>query len=372
MIARNIVLFWIGAALVFALLIYAFSPILLPFVAGMALAYLLDPVADRLERLGLPRVWATAVIMVLVLAVAVLIAVLLLPVLVGQLAAFAANVPAYASSIEQWLTHAAGTKLFRALNIKQFDFQNSLGTLMSSGSAVLTTLVSSVWSGGQTLVSVVSLMVVTPVVAFYLLVDWDRMIGAVDGTLPLAHRDTVRALARDMDATVASFVRGQVASCVLLGLFYGVSLSLAGLRFGLLIGLFAGLVSFIPYLGTISGGALAIGLAFYQFWPDPTFIAVVVGIFVVGQFLEGYVLQPMLIGSSVGLHPVWLMFALFAFGAALGFLGLLIAVPTSACIAVLVRFALSQYRQSILYNGRPEAGAPTPSAPADPETRVSR
>lgn len=351
MTTRNIVLFWIGAALCFVLLVYAFSPILLPFVAGMALAYLLDPVADRLERLGLSRVWATAVILAVFLAVTVLIVVLLVPVIVGQLIAFAENVPGYVDLLQQWMTNGGGRRLLRALHITHFDFQGSFGTLMSSGSTVLATLASSVWSGGQTLVSVGSLMVVTPVVAFYLLIDWDRMIGSIDDCLPRGHLETLHALARDMDATVARFVRGQVSSSVILGFFYGLSLSLAGLRFGLLIGLFAGLVSFIPYLGTISGGVLSIGLAFAQFWPDPTFIIVVVAIFVVGQFIEGYVLQPMLIGSSVGLHPVWLMFALFASGAWLGFLGLLIAVPVAACLAVLVRFTLAQYRDSVLYDG---------------------
>lgn len=367
MTARTTMLFWIGAALAFGLMVYAAASILLPFVAGMALAYLFDPVANRLERLGLSRVWATAVMLAVFLAVAVLLVILVLPVVGSQLAGLVANVPSYVGLLQNWLAQHSDSAVFRALHITQIDLNSSLGTLVSSGSSVVSTLIASVWSGGQTLVSALSLMVVTPVVAFYLLVDWGRMIAAIDDNLPREHRATILKLAREMDRGVANFVRGQVSCSLLLGLFYAVSLSLAGLRFGLLIGLFAGLVSFIPYLGTISGGALAIGLAFLQFWPDYAWIAVIVGIFVAGQFIEGNILQPKLIGSSVGLHPVWLMFALLAGGAWLGFLGLLIAVPAATCIAVLVRFALVRYHQSALYTGE---GADAPPSPASqlPET----
>ncbi len=357
---RNTVLFWTGAALAFGLLLYVFSSILLPFVAGMALAYLLDPVADRLERLGLSRAVATAVILVLFILLALLALMIIVPVLGSQLQGLIANMPTYLDAAQRWLSHEAGTRVFKALRISATDIRGSLGALFSDSSAILTTLLSSVWNGGQTLISVISLLVVTPVVAFYMLLDWDRMVKTIDDNLPRHHRETIRALASEMNTGVANFVRGQVSVSALLGLFYAVSLSLAGLSFGLLIGLVAGLISFIPYLGSIVGGGLAIGVALYQFWPDWTWISVIVGIFVVGQFVEGNILQPKLIGSSVGLHPVWLMFALFAFGALFGFVGLLVAVPAAASVAVLVRFAFAQYRASPFYSLDPEIAASSP------------
>ncbi|PIO98712.1 AI-2E family transporter [Pleomorphomonas carboxyditropha] len=347
---RNTVLFWTGAALAFGLLLYVFSSILLPFVAGMALAYLLDPVADRLERLGLSRALATALILVLFVLLALLAVMIIVPVLGSQLQGLIANMPAYLDAAQRWLSQEAGSRLFRALRISATDIRGSLGALFSNGSSIMAALLSSVWNGGQTLISVISLLVVTPVVAFYMLLDWDRMVATIDDNLPRHHRETIRALAREMNVGVANFVRGQVSVSALLGLFYAVSLSLAGLSFGLLIGLVAGLISFIPYLGSIVGGGLAIGVALYQFWPDWTWIAVIVGIFVIGQFIEGNILQPKLIGSSIGLHPVWLMFALFAFGTLFGFVGLLVAVPAAASVAVLVRFAFAKYRESPFYS----------------------
>ena len=188
-------------------------------------------------------------------------------------------------------------------------------------------LIASIWSGGLALVNLVSLLLVTPVVAFYLLNDWDHMVARVDSWLPRAHAETIRKLAREIDEAMAGFIRGQGTVCLLLGAFYAISLSLAGLSFGMLIGLVTGMLSFIPFVGAIIGGVAAIGMAVVQFWPDWVQIAIIAGIFVLGQFIEGNFLSPKLVGDSVGLHPVWLMFALFAFGYLFGFVGLLMAVP---------------------------------------------
>jgi predicted PurR-regulated permease PerM len=201
------------------------------------------------------------------------------------------------------------------------------------------------------LISVFSLIVVTPVVAFYLLYDWERMIATVDGWVPLPQRETVRALAREIDLAIAGFLRGQIGVCLILGSFYAVALTVAGLNFGLLIGLVSGLISFVPYIGSMSGLVVSTGVAVAQFWPDWSSIFVVIGIFFVGQFVEGYILSPKLVGESVGLHPVWLMFALFAFGYLFGFVGMLLAVPLAAAIGVIARFALARYRASPLYTG---------------------
>jgi predicted PurR-regulated permease PerM len=193
---------------------------------------------------------------------------------------------------------------------------------------------------------------VTPVVAFYLIYDWHRMIRSVDGWTPVQHRETVRELAREVDAAIAGFLRGQTAVCLILGSFYAVALTLTGLNFGLLIGLIAGLITFIPYVGSMTGLVLSLGVAVAQFWPAYGSILIVLGIFLVGQFVEGNVLAPKLVGESVGIHPVWLIFALLAFGYLFGFVGLLVAVPLAATIGVLTRFALRHYRQSSLYTGK--------------------
>jgi predicted PurR-regulated permease PerM len=190
-----------------------------------------------------------------------------------------------------------------------------------------------------------------------MLLDWDRMIATVDAWVPRDHVATVRRIAADINVATAGFVRGQGTLCLILGVMYAVGLTLVGLNFGLLIGLFAGLISFIPYVGSLTGLALSLGVAFVQFWPEWQWVLAVAGIFLVGQFIEGNILQPRLVGNSVGLHPVWLMFALFAFGYMFGFVGLLVAVPASAAVAVLVRFAISRYLESPLYRGHGAGGA---------------
>lgn len=355
--------FWLVSFALFALFVYLFSPILLPFVAGMALAYLLDPVADRLEAFGLPRLGATIVILVLFVLAFVLILLLLLPILGNQLAAFLAAFPNLVNSLQELITSGFGSRLFETLGIGGDELKANVGSLLGEGASWIGGLLKSVWNGGQALLSVISLFVVTPVVAFYLLLDWDRMVAKIDGWLPRQHRDTVRQLAHEMDLAVAGFVRGQVSVCFLLGAFYAIGLAAVGLNFGLLIGIGAGLVSFIPYVGATLGLVVSLGVALVQFWPDWPMVAAVLAIFAVGQFLEGNVLQPKLVGNNVGLHPVWLMFALFAFGYLFGFVGMLIAVPAAAMIGVLIRFALSQYMASVLYTG--EGTMMTSGVPGD-------
>jgi predicted PurR-regulated permease PerM len=230
----------------------------------------------------------------------------------------------------------------------------SLGDLVSQGAGWLTAFVKSLWSGGQALISIFSLMVVTPVVAFYLLNDWDRMLITVDGWVPRAQRGTVRHLAREIDIAIAAFVRGQTGVCLILGSFYALGLTITGLNFGLLIGLVSGVITFIPYVGSMTGLVLATGVAVAQFWPDWAPIFAVVAIFLVGQFLEGYIIAPKLVGESIGVHPVWLMFALFAFAYLFGFVGMLLAVPLAAALGVIARFGLRRYLQSPIYTGSAE------------------
>ncbi len=355
--------FWIAALVVFVLFLWLFSSILLPFVAGLALAYLLDPVATRLQRLGLGRLGATLLILSLFVIVFVLVLILAVPLAVRELNAFLQMLPSYVGQLQR-LAYEHGGPLLELVGGAEAgrDVESSIRDMAGNASGYLLTLLGSILAGGQTLLSVMSLLVVTPVIAFYLLIDWHKMVARVDSWLPLRHRDTIRKLVREIDTALAGFVRGQAALCLILGAFYAIGLSLIGLNFGALIGLTAGLLSIIPYVGSFAGLLLSAGVAIVQFWPEYFWIVMTLVIFFSGQFVEGNVLQPKLLGASVGVHPVWLMFALFAFGSLFGFLGLLMAVPLAAAVGVLMRFGLRRYLASSYYraDGEPVAKAAEP------------
>lgn len=350
--------FWIVALAIVLLVLWLLQAILLPFIAGFVLAYFLDPVADRLEKFGLPRVAATAVILLGAIAFIVLAVLGVVPVLGDQAIKLAADLPGLGKALVARLNDITPLSIKDMLGHFGGDGNTAIGDLAGKASGWLATVLQSVWSGGLALVNVLSLLIVTPIVAFYLLLDWDHIVAKVDSWLPRDHVEEVRSIARDIDTTMAGFIRGQGTVCLVLGILYALGLSLAGLKFGLAIGMGAGLLSFIPYIGAIIGGLLAIGVALVQFWPDYGSIFAIIGIFAAGQILEGNVLSPKLVGGSIGLHPVWLMFALFAFSYLFGFAGLLIAVPLAAATGVLVRYALKQYLGSKVYRGVPVITAP--------------
>ena len=344
--------FWVVATLTITISIWVLRDILLPFVAGLALAYLLDPVADRIEKVGVGRLGATLLILVLFILVFVLLLVIVIPVAANQMAAFLQSLPGIVSRLQRLAVEEGGPFIERLGGPDAIrDVERSIGDLVSQGTVYLAALLRSLWAGGQAIISVFALLVVTPVVAFYLLVDWDHMIAKIDSWVPLHQRSTIRTLAHEIDSAIAGFIRGQAAVCLILGTFYAVGLSLVGLNFGVLIGLSAGFLSFIPYVGSLTGLILSVGVAIVQFWPDYVWIGATLAIFAAGQFVEGNILSPKLVGASVGLHPVWLMFALFAFGSLFGFVGLLLAVPLAAAVGVLLRFALEKYLQSPVYRG---------------------
>ena len=345
------VMFWIGALVLFVLALWLLSEILLPFIVGLAIAYVLRPLADRIERAGVNRLAAALILITLVVLAFVWIILLVAPLLGGQLASFIDRIPGYVARLQTLISDPSRPWLHKLVG-EGLNTDKSIGDLVPQGVGWVTTFLRSLWSGGRALVSLFSLVVVAPVVAFYLVYDWHRMIASVDAWIPVHQRETVRRLAREIDAAIAGFVRGQTAVCLILGSFYAVALTLTGLNFGLLIGLVSGLITFIPYVGSMTGLILSLGVAVAQFWPEWTSIAIVLGIFMVGQFLEGNVLSPKLVGESVGLHPVWLIFALLAFGYLFGFVGLLVAVPLAATIGVLTRFALKRYLESSIYTGK--------------------
>lgn len=344
---------WVLVLIALTAALYVLSDVLLPFVAGIALAYLLDPLASRLEKAGMSRLWATTVILGGALLLFALALTLLAPAMANQLVAFAERLPVYARQLEQLADERIRPLLARAGVSAGTDAQRFLGDFAGQAVAWISRIGQSAWAGGQAIANLLSLLVITPVVAFYVLADWDRMIESIDGWLPRQHRDTIRELASEMDGAIAGFIRGQSLVCLLLGAYYAVALGLMGLNFGVLIGLISGFLSFIPYVGSLVGLLLAVGVAIVQFWPDWKMPLIAFAIFASGQFFEGNFLSPKLVGEAVGLHPVWLMFALVAFGSLFGFVGLLLAVPLAAVVGVLSRFALRRYLASPLYSGAP-------------------
>jgi predicted PurR-regulated permease PerM len=340
--------FWLVLSLVLAGLLWLLSEVLLPFVAGIALAYLQAPLADRLERLGMNRTFAALLIVVMIMVALLVVLLLVLPLLIQQLSQLAASLPEHITRVRglitEWLNWLQGG-----------ESTVTLSEVLKQASAWLTTFAHSLWSGGKALVSFASILIIMPVVTFYLIVDWHGMLNVLDSWVPPRHREEVRQIARDIDAAISGFVRGQLIVCLLLGLYYVIALSLIGLHFALLIGIVAGLITFVPYIGSLTGLLVGTGVALAQFWPDWKWVAGVVAIFLVGQFVEGNIIAPKLVGERVGLHPVWIIFAMFAFGYLFGFVGLLLAVPIAASIAVLFRFGLKRYLASPIYSG----GLPT-------------
>lgn len=260
-------IFWLAALILFVLALWLLSEILLPFIAGLAIAFLLTPLTDRLERLGINRLLAALLIITLVVLVLIYIILLVAPILGGQLSSFIESVPGNVTKLQALLSDPSRPWIQKLMGAG-FNADKSIGDLVTQGVGWLTAFLHSLWSGGRALVSVFSLVVVTPVVAFYLIYDWHRMIRTVDGWIPIQHRDTVRGLAREIDAAISGFLRGQSAVCLILGSFYAVALTLVGLNFGLLIGLISGLITFVPYVGSMTGLVLSLGVAVAQFWPD--------------------------------------------------------------------------------------------------------
>lgn len=345
LLSRRVII-WLLITLLFFGFLFLIRDMLLPFILGMMIAYFLDPAADKLEDWGCSRGVATTIITILFFALLAVLLLALTPTLIQQVSGLLADIPGYITSLQAIVIEQVG-RLPLPIN-----WQSQLGTeellkgFVADGKGLAAGLVQS----GMAFINLISLLVITPVVSFYLLRDWDRLVDKVDGLLPRQHAKTIRTQMRKVDATLAGFLRGQLNVMMLLGAFYAIALLFAGLKYAVIIGLICGFLIIIPYIGTLMGGLLSTGIAFMQF-DDWTSIGVVAGIFVVGQVLEGYALTPKLVGDRVGLHPVWIIFGMLAGASLFGFVGILIAVPVTAVIGVLVRFAIEQYRESELYKG---------------------
>jgi len=362
------VLFWLSAAVLLALVIGLLRPILLPFVAGIVIAYFLNPAADRLTRWGLPR-WLAAVIIVAAFVCAIITAlVFLVPLLLTQAQQFAVTLPEELARLRGLLEAWARERLGSHYPEFQAGLDRASQALSDNGASLAGALASSLWSQGLALFNFLSLMLVTPLVVFYVLIDWYPMLAKIDSWLPRDHAPTIRRLASDINDAVSAFIRGQGTVCFVLAVYYAFSLSAAGLRYGLLVGLGTGLLSFVPFVGWALGLITATTIATVQFWPDVLPILIVIGIFVGAQILDAGFLSPNIVGSKIGLHPVWLIFSLFVFSYLFGFVGVLVAVPIAAAVGVLVRFALNVYLSSSVYqgDGAGQTAAPSLEKPSAP------
>lgn len=369
-------LIWWGVALAALLVVmWLLGQAVLPFILGAGIAYLLDPVADRLERWGLSRTMAVVVITFAAILIFVAMVLLVVPVLARQASALIETAPEMMNKAQAFLAARfpellpEGSTVGSALT----DLGQAIGDQWKN---VAQTLMNSV--GG--VISTVALLVIVPVVTFYLLLDWDHLVAQVDRLLPREHAPTIRRLAHEIDVALSGFVRGQGLVILILGTWYSFGLMLVGLPFGFFIGMMAAMLSFIPYVGVLIGGATAIGVALFSFWGDPLWIGAVIAIFAAGQVVEGNYLQPKIVGGHVGLHPVWLLLALSVFGALFGFVGMVMAVPMAAALGVLARFVTERYRESALYTGQvaPEEPAPpllveiAPRGTLEAELRAAR
>jgi len=349
--------FWLTALVLAAILVATLKDVLLPFVAAVVIAYFLNPMADGLERLGLPRALAATLMVAVAGAVVTLSVILLGPLIVEQVRQFAVSLPEEIAKLressEVWIHTWLGP------NFPKFKvaLDKGMDGLSQNWGATATALLTSLLTGGLALVNFVALFLITPVVVFYLLVDWHAMLARLDQTLPRDHAPVIRKLAQDINDAVAAFIRGQGTICIILGVFYAAGLSWAGIKYGLLVGLTTGVLAFVPVIGWVVGLISAVSLAIVQYGVDVIVLAKVVAVLTVGISLDTAVLSPRFVGQKIGLHPVWLIFALFVFSYLLGLVGTLIAVPLAAAASVLIRFAINLYLESPFYRGTPPAAS---------------
>ena len=367
MTLRTQVLIWIGFSIVVILAIWLFRPILLPFVIGIALAYILNPVVTFVQRMGIGRAWASAAVLLSVFGLIIGLFVVVTPLLITQIVGLASRLPGYIGDL-QALIRSIAPQLNEWLGpARAAQLEASLAQFLGTGVEFLGSLTGQVAQSGLTVINTIGILVLTPVVAFYLLLDWEGMVKGIDDLLPREHRREIRQVLDQIDRSIAGVFRGQASVILVLCVYYATGLTLTGLNFGLVIGLMTGLFSFIPFFGFLTGFVLSMGIALVQFAPNWWLVLVVFVVYIIGQFLEGNVLYPRLVGQSININPVWLMFALFAFGLVFGFVGLILAVPLSAITATLMRYAVSRYKDSALYRGERVA---KPAAP-EPELALA-
>ena len=336
--------FWVFICITLgAFLLWNISDILAPFILGGILAYLLDPMADKMESFGVPRLLTALTVSLFALFVLMTAAILVIPIIFDQINQIIGFIP-YITN-EFYLVMQKGFKVLNLGEVEDIDLVN----LSKNLNEVSPIFAKSIFNSSFAILDFIFLLMVTPIVAIYLLVDWDKIIKEVEKVIPRRLEPTISQIVIEMHKTVASFLRGQFSVCIILAIFYAASLTALGLEYGLLVGLFSGLISFIPLIGAILGGLVALVVSLAQFWQTPEWVGVVLIIFLFGQVLEGNLLTPRLVGKSVKLHPLWIIFSVTCFGSLMGWVGVILAVPSAACIAVLVRFSLKIYFETDFY-----------------------
>ena len=341
--------YWVGVFAAFFALLWLLSDVLFPFVVGIGLAYLLDPIADRLEKWKWPRWAASAVLTLLAVLTVVAALLIIIPLLQSQLVELSTRVPGYLGALRAHAAELIATMQSHLTDADISALKQKISDSSGPDSIVwVGRVLAKIWGGGVALLNLLSLLVITPIVMFYLLRDWDQIVGAIGSWLPQRQAQTIRDQVCEIDSVLSAFARGQFTVCIVSGVFYAVGLSVIGLDFGFIIGFGTGLISFVPYFGMLVGCVAGVGVAIAQFgeWQPVILVAVV---FLVGQFLEGNFVTPKLVGDKIGLHPVWILLALLAGGAVFGFTGILLAIPAAAVIGVLSRFGISQYLKSAAY-----------------------
>lgn len=339
---------WFVIFFVFFYMLYILRSVLMPFVAGILLAYLLDPMVDKLQKLKFSRTWATLMVCFLTVLIVMPCISLLVGMIENQVSLLLQATPKYLGLIMEKLKPILQNATDRFPDLKSANLEELIKANIGNWMKVAGKILKSLMSNGFALINLISLLLVMPVVTFYMLRDWDDFVKKFESLLPKKSKKGIMEGFKEIDKIIAGFIRGQLSVCLILGLFYSIGLKLVGLELGLLVGFIAGIISFIPYVGSITGFILGCVLAFAQYG-DISHVLYVIAVFMLGQFIEGNFLTPKLVGENVGLHPVWVMFALLAGGVLLGFLGLMLAVPVAAIIGVLVRYSIKRYKQSSLY-----------------------
>jgi predicted PurR-regulated permease PerM len=337
-------IFWIAVGVASFLALLMLHQILLPFVVGAIGAFMLVPLIDKLESLGINRSLATLSIVFVLASALIVSALLILPAAVGEIRFLIHEFPKYVARIQS-IALGSQSSWLHELGGEELQLERSAAEIAKEmGGDWLGTALRSLWSSGLAVFSLLSLSVVAPIITIYLLIDWKSMIATVDGWLAPHRRADVHAIVGEIDATISAFMRGQATICIVLAAFYAIGLSALGLRHAIVLGLLAGLISFVPYLGAATGLVVATSIAIVQFWPNWIPAVLVVCIFALGEVIADYVLSPRIVGRKVRLHPIWLIFALSAFGWLFGFVGLLVAVPVAASLGVVLRFAFARSR----------------------------
>ena len=352
---------WIGAAVALLVALVLLSPILTPFVIGAGLAYLGDPVVDWLQRRRLSRTLGVIVVFVVLTLAGLLGALLLLPMLYHQFLAMLNNIPEWLAWLQNSALPRLGVTLPEGVHLDPAGLKTIVAEHWSRAGDVAKLLWTHVSQSGAALLATVANLLLIPIVSFYLLRDWDELVAWIRRMIPLRYLPRVDTLARETDEVLGAFIRGQLSVMAAQAVFYAVALWIAGLDLALLVGLIIGAISFIPYLGAIVGVLIA-GVAMLVQTQDPAALIWIGVIFGVGQFLEGNILTPWLVGDRIGLHPVAVIFAVMAGGQLFGFIGVLLALPAAAVIAVMLRHTKEQWLRSPLYL----MGAPPPSVPVTP------